>query len=84
MARVPHEEAIEAIRASIRDSLHVRNNATSPLQVAVCLSSITWINQHSRESVSDAFKPVRSWLLSGWEQRIGRKSKPPTRSVASL
>ena len=75
---------LEEIRLFIHDSLHERANTETSLRFATCSFSNTWINQHSFETLHDAFKLVRSWLPDGWEQRIGRKSKPPTRSVACL
>ena len=75
---------LEDIRLFIHDSLHTRTHSATPLPLATCLFSNTWINRHSCESLHDAFKLVRSWLPDGWEQRIGRKSKPSTRSIACL
>ena len=75
---------LEEIRLFIHDSLHLRNNTVTPLPSAACLLSNAWINQHSNETLHDAFKLVRSWLPDGWEQRIGRKSKRSTRSAACL
>ena len=73
---------LEEIRLFIHDSLHLRTNSATPLSSDACLLSNTWINQHSNETFHNAFRLVRSWLPDRWQQRIGRKSKPSTRSVA--
>ena len=72
------------LRTYIEESLNRRANSSTPLPSHVCLLSEAWIIRHSRESLDDAFKPVRSWLPVGWESCLDRHSKSTRRSIACL
>ena len=74
---------------NIGDVLSKRLNSVSPLPLILnralcCIFTYTWIAWHSQESLNDAFKLVRSWLVDGWEGRLENKGKSAKRSLACL
>jgi len=68
----------------INDLLSKRASSMAPLPYESCVFTSTWITLHSRESLNDAFKPIRSWLSEGWEGRLEKKGKSKKRSMACL
>ena len=75
---------LDEMRLRIGGLLSQRNITTSLLPKAICVHSHVWITLHSAESLDNAFKPIRSWLQSGWDGRLERKGKRSTRSIACL
>jgi len=75
---------LNELRTSISESLDRRSRLMSPLPKDSCLFANTWIILHSRETLDDAFKCVRSWLPNGWDSRLDKKNKASKRSVARV
>ncbi len=75
---------LDEMHTRISGMLHKRSTSLTPLPRNICVFSHVWITWHSAESLDDAFKPVRSWLDDGWEERLERKGKTSIRSIACL
>ena len=74
----------DEIRMHIGNTLNTRNTSVSPLPWTPCLITNTGINFHSHEPIDGAFKHVNSWLCSGWERRLDKRSKAKFFSVACI
>ena len=75
---------LDELCLNISDVLRTRDVSMTALPKDTCVFSSTWIIWHCHESLDDAFKPIRSWLISGWDTRLDRKSKSYKRSLACM
>ena len=68
------------VKAKLNAVMQTRTNGM--LSFVWCPTTHMWVRKLSLETLQDALKPIQSWLTPGWANKIEKKKRKITRSIA--